>query len=440
MECGQVQESTSAFLDCELAPDEAARLEVHLQTCSACREQIDALRAQNDRLRKLFAGRRHAATRVAERVNQVLRERPSRAYLNRWLPLLLSAAAGFLVAVGIFQPWRTSRGLTGNVPSVVERTPGDGALAVVVANGPIDVLPPGSKDWSALKPGEHFEPGTRIRTKPSFACEIQTADKSAIRLNGGTEVFFLSSRKLELIAGQIMAHVARNLEPFQVAVAATTVTALGTEFDISCKPAETTLLVLEGSTSIAGKEPGQVVSSGEFAKIVDGRVTEKNKVDPLLMLLTTRWVNEILLLKGRDNPELARRIDDVLAQLGQIKGNFMEEQEIRSLGDRCVLPLSRYLESPRCEGEAERWRRLTAARILADLAQPWAIPDLIRLLDHDDPEVRAHAAKGLERLAVVNQGHRPDDWRRNSRDKMQPAVRAWQEWWRQNQHRFPGAA
>jgi hypothetical protein len=236
-----------------------------------------------------------------------------------------------------------------------------------------------------------------------------------------------------------MAHVAKNLEPFQVAVAATTVTALGTEFDLSCKPAETTLLVLEGSTSVSGKQPDQIVASGEFAKIVNGRVTEKNKVDPLLMLLTTRWVNEILMLKGRDNPELSRRIDDILAQLGQIKGNFMEEQEIRGLGDRCVLPLSRYLESPRCAGESEHGRRITAARILADLAQPWSIPDLIRLLEHQDPDVRAYAAKGLERLAGVNQGHRWDEWRRNPPEVMQPTVKAWREWWKTNQHRFPTA-
>jgi ferric-dicitrate binding protein FerR (iron transport regulator) len=439
MECSQIQDSLSALLDCEIAPEEAARIESHLEQCAACRQHHELLDTQHKRLRALFAERRHAADSLADRVNKSLRERPKPQYGRRWLSLVLSAAAGFLIAVGIFRPWRNDHGPSIPLPATDGPAAENGKLALIVARAPIDVLKPGSKDWVSVKSGEQFEPGSRIRTKPSFTCAIQCPDDSEIRLNGATEVSFLSPRKLELITGQIMAHVAKNLEPFQVAVAATTVTALGTEFDLTCKPAETTLLVLEGSTSIAGKDTRQIVASGEFAKIVDGRVTEKNKVDPLLMLLTTRWVNEILMLKGRDNPELARRIDDILAQLGQIKGNFMEEQEIRGLGDRCVLPLSRYLQSPRCEGDAERGRRGTAARILADLAQPWAIPDLIRLLDHHDPDVCAYAAKGLERLAGVNQGHRWDEWRRTSPDVMRPVVKAWQDWWQQNQHRFPSA-
>jgi HEAT repeat protein len=154
-------------------------------------------------------------------------------------------------------------------------------------------------------------------------------------------------------------------------------------------------------------------------------------------MLTTRWVNEILVMKGRDNPELARRIDDILAQLGQLKGSFMEEQEIRGLGDRCVLPLSRYLQSPRSGGEAQKGKRQMAARILADIAQPWAIPDLIELLENKDPEVRFQAARALERLTSVNMGHRAEEWRRNAPETMRPTIKAWKEWWRQNQLRCP---
>jgi len=46
--------------------------------------------------------RRRAADLVADRVNQAIRERPRARSFKRWLPLLLSAAAGFLIAVGIF--------------------------------------------------------------------------------------------------------------------------------------------------------------------------------------------------------------------------------------------------------------------------------------------------------------------------------------------------
>ncbi len=434
MECVQIQELMSAWLDGELPVEEAARLEAHLDGCSACLQVRDTLRNQHLELRRLFVERRQAAAVLAENVNQQIRQEAPPRPRNRWLPLLFAAAAGFLVAVVIFQPWRRAREVI-VAPQRTEAHQGD--FSLIVAREPIDIQLPGRSDWEPVKAGQRFEAGCKVRTKADLCCEIRTGDDSEIRLNGGTEVCFQSTRHLELASGQMMAHVAKRPTPFQVNVAATIVTAVGTEFDITCRPAETTLLVLEGSTSVAGKGPNQIVLSGELAKIVNGQITEKNAAGPLLLLLTTRWVNEILVLKGRDNPELARRIDDILAQIGQLKGSFMDEQEIRGLGDRCLLPLSRYLQSPRCEGESQRGRRQMAARILSDMALPWAIPELIELLDKDDPEVRFQAAKGLQRLTSVNMGHPPEEWRRNSREIMLPAIKSWQQWWRQNQYRCP---
>ena len=437
MECGQVQELLSAFLDGELSAEEASRLEAHVDQCAACQQFRDALRTQNEGLRRLFIDRRRVAGALAEEVNLQIRQHPTRGFVRRWLPLLLSAAAGFLVAALVFQPWQRAREIDPDHQTVVSPPSDKSELSLIFAKEPIDVQLPGRADWQPIKAGQTFDAGCRVRTKPDHRCAIQTADNSEIRLNGGTEVVFRTSRHLELINGQMMAHVAKAAEAFQVLVAATTVTAIGTEFDIATRPAETTLLVIEGSTSVAGQGPSQLVSSGELAKIVDGRVAEKHPVDPLMLMLTTRWVIEILLMKGRDNPELSQRIDDILAQLGQLKGKFLEEEEIRTLGDRCVLPLTRYLQSPRCEGEDQRGKRLTAARILSDLAQPWTIPDLIILLEQADPEVRFYAAKGLERLTGTTMGHRPDDWRRNSLESMRPTIKSWQDWWRKNQYRCP---
>src|SRR4051794_13585025 len=132
MECSQIQDSLSAFLDCEIAPEQAARIELHLEKCAACLRQREALEAQHQRLRALFVERRRAADLMANRVNHSLGERPPVRSFKRWLPLLLSAAAGFLIAVGIFQPWRNSRG-----PLIPLSTPdavaaGKGKLALIV--------------------------------------------------------------------------------------------------------------------------------------------------------------------------------------------------------------------------------------------------------------------------------------------------------------------
>jgi hypothetical protein len=47
------------------------------------------------------------------------------------------------------------------------------------------------------------------------------------------------------------------------------------------------------------------------------------------------------------------------------------------LGDHCVLPLTRYIQSERSRGPGRQSKRASAARILADLPQPWSIPDLL---------------------------------------------------------------
>ena len=99
-------------------------------------------------------------------------------------------------------------------------------------------------------------------------------------------------------------------------------------------------------------------------KIVNGRLGEVHQVDDLVV--ATRWVHEILVLKGRDNPELGRRIDDLLAQIGETKVDYFYEQEVKALGDHCALPLTRYIQSDRSHRDEKK--RVRAAQILSDIA------------------------------------------------------------------------
>jgi hypothetical protein len=93
------------------------------------------------------------------------------------------------------------------------------------------------------------------------------------------------------------------------------------------------------------------------------------------------------------------------------------------------------LQSERSRGE--RARRQTAARILADVAQPWSIRDLIGLLRDDDGEVRAQAAVALRRLTGQTQELDPGRWRVATPEARQKALDRWQTWWEQNQFRCP---
>jgi HEAT repeats len=144
------------------------------------------------------------------------------------------------------------------------------------------------------------------------------------------------------------------------------------------------------------------------------------------------------MLKGHDNEELAHRMDDMLAQIGNAKMSFMYEKEILQLGDHCVLPLTRFIQS---EGsKSDQKKRANAARILAKIARPWSVEDLIGLVGDDDREVRYYAAKALERLTDgQTQGLTPEQWRdANIGQRRQPLER-WRTWWQQNREQFPTA-
>src|SRR5438093_499590 len=112
MNCDTACQQISGWIDGQLRSDEAAALEEHLAACGECQSLAEALRTQNADLRNVFAEHRQAADRVAQSVLQSLAEpalpaaaAPSRSWLH-WPSLLLAAAAGFLLAVIIFQPWK----------------------------------------------------------------------------------------------------------------------------------------------------------------------------------------------------------------------------------------------------------------------------------------------------------------------------------------------
>jgi hypothetical protein len=137
-------------------------------------------------------------------------------------------------------------------------------------------------------------------------------------------------------------------------------------------------------------------------------------------------------MKGRDNAELSKRVDALLAAIGNEKMMYMYEDEIKALGDHCVLPLTRYVQSPL--STRDPGRRHHAARILTEMAQPWSIPELIELLKDNDGEIRFYAARALQRLAGRGMGRTPEQWREqnyvNTYDE-------WRKWWQDNRERYP---
>ena len=106
MDCEQALALLLAHMDRELQPGDRPRLEAHLRQCASCRASAEAHRLQDADLRQTFAGRRRASSAIVERVIAHLRTKPAhrRRHLP-WLTVILSAAAGFLIAALLFRPW-----------------------------------------------------------------------------------------------------------------------------------------------------------------------------------------------------------------------------------------------------------------------------------------------------------------------------------------------
>ncbi len=443
MDCAKTADLLSAMLDGECDPGERTAVEAHIASCPSCRLVREEVESMDRRLRRSFAPRRESASRLADRVIAELGS-PAASPPRRWtagriIPLLLSAAAGFLLAVVLFRPGPEAPKPAAPAPPVaVSPVPGQPpAATLTVASGAIEVRKPGSDSWEVLASGGSIEPGTRVRTGPKERCEFRTAEGSEVRLNGDTEVLFQGGRNLEIAAGQIWSSVAKAIEPYEVRVplAEAKVTALGTRFDILCEKRQAVLTVEEGTTRVEAKGDVQLVKVGERAKISGGAV----QVGPVRdMVLATSWVNEVLVLKGRDDKELSRRLNDLFARLGEEKMTYLYEKEIISLGDHCVIPLSRFIQSER--SSVDEHKRRSAARILGEIAPGWAIPELISLLADEDGEVRLFAARRLEKLTREDQGMTPEGWR----DQGDPASRKthqekWRAFWEANKEKYPGA-
>jgi len=311
---------------------------------------------------------------------------------------------------------------------------------LTLATGEVECRPGDGPAWSVLPTGGAVPAGTRLRTGPAVRCEFRLNDGSEVRLDENTELTLASPSRFDLASGQAWSSVAHRgapaARPFEAVAHAVTFTALGTQFDLRSQPAEVTLTVAEGSVRVAGGSSEVVVPAGQQLTCPDGHLGDPKPVRDLA--LATRWLNEILVMKGRDDPELARRLDDLFAHIGEAKMSFLYEDEVRALGDHCVVPLTRYIQSSRSAGQEAK--RATAARIVADVAPPWAIPDLLKLLNDDNGEVRSAAARALGRLTGQTMGRSPEQWREDTRFECEPSVNAWQKWWQENRERYPGVA
>src|SRR5262245_57697062 len=111
LDCERANNLISAKIDGEIAVDEATELEAHLSECAGCRATLAALTEQDAQLHRAFVPHRQASAAIARSAMQRIRREQLQPRGFRWLNVLAAAAAGFALALLIFQPWKhPSRG------------------------------------------------------------------------------------------------------------------------------------------------------------------------------------------------------------------------------------------------------------------------------------------------------------------------------------------
>ena len=418
MNCTDIQDKLSPYVDGELPDGERGEVEVHLESCGECRQTLEGLRAQHSELDTAFQPLREKAEASADKIIAALPAAGPKRFGPRWLPIVFAAAAGFLVAFLIFglQP-----------PPEPVTPPGNPDARLVASTGPVEFRE--GDRWTALPTGGGVNWGTEIRTGENAKCSFVCPDGTEVRVNRATELAFESPRRLSLMKGRIFTTIVPQSISYVVKTDQAEIEALGTTLDIShggSKKLVTTLTVVEGRARMADKTIGQ----GFRCKVIDGAIQDPKRAYDLAMM--TSWVNEILALRGEDE-EFNRRVNKMLAKLGATKMDFLVESEIRALGDHCSLPLTRFIQSE--ESMENTRRRLKAAQILADVCGAPSVPDLVGLLQDKDVKIRVEMARGLKRLTGQSFGQNENAW---SGSSWQTGCDSWNSWLDKNRDTWGG--
>lgn len=458
VDCEQAANLISSRIDGELAASDEARLEAHLAGCAACRAALEAAELQDAAMVRAFAGERHAAAALATRVTQEMSafapaprpeaKRAWRGAMIRWARWTSAAAAGFVAALIFMRPAAPPE-TRSQAPVLPEKPIAHLALAL----GDVFTCPSHDEPWQPMAEGDGLAPGAKVRTAREAKCELALADGSRLRLNSGTELHFTAAGDVQLARGQIWSAVPPDAGPLRIAAGEAEVTTGGpaAQFEVACEAKAATVTVVAGSARVHGQGQATTVRGGESLHL--GEATAIGAEPPLVAACTpvadpvkaTRWLDDLLVLLPPDDPELLARVDALLARIvAERSGRAVAsspgdvERDVRARGHAWAAPIARFaLDHLSAPADADLNKRRTAARLLADLASPSSVPDLIALLGDDDGEVRFHAAAALHRLTGQTLGFPPDYCAATPRDAAPMA--AWQEWWARNGSRYPAA-
>lgn len=441
MDCELAANFISARIDGELSPADGAALDAHLAGCAACRAAAESAELQDAMLSKAFAGRRDVAAAVADRVIGALPARPASIGGRsawRWAGWVAAAAAGFALAVLIFRP--TPAAPTASWPGPTTTSPSSApnpdelfAAELSLSSGNVFMCPSDRKEWQPIAAGERVTQGAKIRTADAAKCELALPDGSRLRLNGATEVQFNTARDVQLTGGQIWSAVAPEAEAIRVTTGdARVITGEpSAQLDIRRADDVSTLTVVHGAARFDGDGRTATVRTGELLQLPQDTGKLELTCEPVHdAMVVTRWLDDLIVLLPAEHPELATRIDALLSRIAAERaaptgGVGPIERHVRSRGDLWAAPLARYARA-RMTSPTDPSQRTVAALLLADLATPACIPDLVELLADSQSDVREQSFVALRRLTGQTLGCSPEQFAATPYNPVPAAI--WRQW------------
>jgi Putative zinc-finger len=390
--CDRFLPLLSQFIDDELESDLARETEAHMESCEACRRELESLQGLDGQLSRALVVSDVAAkveTITRSSAIQIVRRSPGWGR-SSWISLVAAVAAVLLIAVLPFLSGEREDPNTVISNSMVAR--------LVRSTGLVQVLPPGATDWldASAESNPTLLLGSRLKTSDRVMCEFKTTAKATIRVNESAELVLRDAKQVELVAGQLWCSAPADADiNVDVAVKnlnSTSKKLIGTfrcpsASEIQCETLNDSARYVSVSPANAescvtiGKNSWSV-SPGESVSI-----DSSNKVDRTAAADSTTkiWQLPLLAVDGRADQELLSLLNFVLAPIGMTKAMHFNEQQIRQLGPSGSIPLLSYAVT---EKSSERLTlRRTAVRMASEVADQRAASLLESLQTDSDPYI-----------------------------------------------------
>ncbi|MGE0433683.1 MAG: hypothetical protein AB7K09_23430 [Planctomycetota bacterium] len=327
-----------------------------------------------------------------------------------WWSVPLATAAGFAIAALVWVPGTppaaTNSSTSDASPTNVPAPHPAGALVARLgqATGLVE-LRQADGSWTPLATGAALEANAEVRTtgrsKAAFAIVNRGVE---LRLAPDTRIVLPDARSCRVIGGVVNTRIGGALErAYQLITDELNVDTAPGELQVSRRhprgdadPAamETVVVSIHGTAIVRHSGGERRLMVAQTVRGTSRAIGQVQQIDSLRR--TTDWLLELVAMKGSTDPEFNSRINDMLIDIGDAKSAYLDEEQIRELGESCALPLLSFVQADRSLLMPERRRR--AARMAADVCTLAHVDLLLQLLADDDGQVRVHLASGVVRV------------------------------------------